>query len=269
MILGLIQTSPAFGDKLANRKQIEGLLANHYADLWVIPELALTGYEFRDRTEVAELAEEIPRGESVHWLGELCRERRCHALMGLAERDGCALYNSAVLAGPKGFIGKYRKIHLFDREVERFDPGDLPLQVFDLGMARVGVMICFDWRFPEAARTLTLMGAQIIAHPANLVMSYAQAAMVTRALENRVFIVTANRIGTEDRAGQPVSFTGGSLIVAPSGETLVRAPDADIAALTVTVDPKQADDKRVTRHNDLLADRRPEFYLSEIPPMVG
>ena len=269
MILGLIQTSPAFGDKLANRKQIEGLLADHHADLWVIPELALTGYEFRDRAEAMELAEEIPRGESSQWLAEFCAARRCHAVMGIAEREGRSVYNSSIIAGSKGVIGKYRKIHLFDREIERFDPGNLPLQVFDIGMARVGVMICFDWRFPEAARTLMLMGAQIIAHPSNLVMPYAQAAMVTRALENRVFIMTANRIGTEERAGKPVTFTGGSLIVAPSGDTLAHAAQTETSALTTEIDPGQADDKRVTSHNDLLADRRPEFYLSEIPPMVG
>ena len=269
MKIGLVQTSPNFGDKSANREQIEKLIGDQHADLWVIPELALTGYEFKNREEAMELAEEIPRGESCRWLAELCARRRCHAVMGVAEHDGRAVYNSAIIAGPQGVIGKYRKIHLFDREFDRFDPGDLPLQVFDLGSARVGVMICFDWRFPEVTRTLTLMGAQIIAHPSNLVMPYAQAAMVTRALENRVFIVTANRIGTEERAGRAVTFTGNSLIVAPSGDTIANAPEDEAAAVTVSIDLKQADDKRVNRYNDLLADRRPEFYLSEVPPMVG
>ena len=269
MKIGLIQTAPIFGDKAANRAQIEQLIGDQMADLWVMPELALTGYEFRSREEAMELAEEIPRGESSQWLAELCKGRHCHAVLGVAEHDGRAVYNSAVIAGPQGVIGKYRKIHLFDREFNRFDPGDLPLQVFDIGMARVGVMICFDWRYPEAARTLTLMGSQIIAHPSNLVMPYAQAAMVTRALENRVFIITANRVGTEDRAGRSVTFTGGSVMVNPNGDTVAHASAGETAALMVEIDPRQADDKRVNRYNDLLAGRRPEFYLGEVPPMVG
>ena len=269
MIVGVIQTSPQFGEKETNRREIETLVGNARADLWVMTELALTGYEFRDRAEVAELAEELPHGESVQWLARFCSERGCHAVMGIAERAGRALYNSCMLAGPQGYIGSYRKLHLFDFEKERFDPGDRPLAVFDLGMARVGLMICFDWRFPEVARSLTLFGAQILAHPSNLVMPYAQAAMVTRALENRVFTLTANRVGTEDRAGRAVTFTGASLIVSPAGEQLEIGAAAKADVLTAEIDPNAADNKLINAHNDLVADRRPEFYVTEYPDAAG
>mgnify|MGYP001480852078 CR=1 FL=1 len=109
---------------------------------------------------------------------------------GLAECDGNALYNSAVVLGSGGVIGKYRKVHLFNTEKKFFQPGNLPLPVFDIGGAKVGIMICFDWRFPETARTLALKGAQIVAHPSNLVLPHCPQSMIVRCLENRIFAVT-------------------------------------------------------------------------------
>lgn len=259
MKLGLVQTSPEFGSKDSNRKQIEELVGAQRADLWIIPELALTGYEFSGRQQAYDLAETIP-GPSCEWLVDFCARHSCHAVMGLAEREGERVYNSCALAGPQGVIGKYRKLHLFDWEKQRFDAGNLPLPVFDLGFARVGLMICFDWRFPEAARALALRGAQIIAHPSNLVLPHCQAAMVTRALENRVYCATANRIGTEYRKGQPFSFTGGSVLITPDGETILRGAVENAETLIAEIDPTAADSKRVLDYNDLLTDRRPDFY---------
>ena len=260
MQIGLVQTSPVFGDRAANRKEIEELTAGGKADLWVMPELALTGYEFVDREEARKLAEEIPGGDTCQWLKEFCAERSCFAVMGLAESRNMHVFNSAVMMGPKGYVGHYRKIHLFDREKELFDPGDMPFAVFSAGPARVGVMICFDWRFPESARTLALRGAQIIAHPSNLVMPYCQQAMITRALENGVFIVTANRIGSEHRAGRTMTFTGESQIVAPNGKVLSAASLEEAGVATAEINPSVADNKRVTMWNDLMGDRRTEFY---------
>jgi predicted amidohydrolase len=260
MKIGLIQTSPRFGDKKANRLEIESLAGTNRADLWLIPELALTGYQFVSREEVHALGEEIPGGESCQWLQRFCSARGCHAVMGLAERAGDHVYNSAVLMGPKGPVGHYRKIHLFDFEKECFDPGDLPFQVFDVGGVRVGLMICFDWRFPESARTLALRGAQVIAHPSNLVQPFCQAAMVTRSLENRVFCATVNRIGEERRTGKILRFTGGSQVVGPDGKVMGTAPADTTACVIVEIDPTVADEKHATSHNDVLADRRPEFY---------
>jgi predicted amidohydrolase len=180
---------------------------------------------------------------------------------GLPERapDG-RVFNAAVAVDGRGVRALYRKIHLFDYEKEWFDPGDLGFIVTDLAGARVGLMICFDWRFPEAALTLTLAGAQVIAHPSNLVQPHCQAALVTRALENRVFVAMTNRIGTEDRGGLEVTFTGRSRIVAPDGAVLCEGPVDSTATAVVEIDPGLADDKRVTSHNDLIADRRPMFY---------
>lgn len=265
MRLGIIQTSPVFGAPDDNRRELEKLIVDLRADLWVAPELALTGYEFRSRDELFELAEEIPGGETCAWLIDCCRRHNAHIVLGLAERDGDRVHNTAVLADGERIIGRYRKLHLFDREHGLFDRGNLPLPVYDIGWARVGLMICFDWRFPEAARALALRGAQVLAHPSNLVLPYGQDAMITRALENRVFCATANRIGREDRAGREVRFTGGSVVIDPDGGTLIRMSRVRPEAEVVDIEPARADDKRVNPYNDVLADRRPEYYLNDPP----
>jgi predicted amidohydrolase len=263
MRLGIVQSSPRFGDKLSNRKQIEELIADQQADLWIMPELALTGYEFKSRGEAQDLAEGIPHDDSTKWLADFCGARNCWAVLGLAERDGRHVYNTAILAGPHRYLGRYRKIHLFEKEKERFDVGNLPFPVFDIGHARVGLMICFDWRYPEAARVLALRGAQIIAHPSNLVMPFCQQAMITRALENRVFCATANRVGSERHAGRTVHFTGESQIVSPDGALLLVAEKDQPQCRVIEMDPRLADDKYATPFNDLLKDRHPEFYAHQ------
>lgn len=260
MILGIVQTDPVLGDIERNQKQIEGLLGNRQADLWVLPELALTGYEMRGREQSLALSEELPAGPTTKWLAQMCRDRNTYMVMGMIEREGRKVYNSSVFMGPKGIIGRYRKVHLYDKEVERFDPGDIPFNVYDIGFARVGVMICFDWRFPEVMRTLALRGAQIVAHPSNLVLPFCQAAMVTRCFENNVFAATANRIGTETNDGRRVSFTGRSVIMGTQGELLASGAIAATDVMTVEIDPKAADDKTINKYNNTFDTRRVDFY---------
>lgn len=261
--IGYVQTRPVYGDASANLSAVERAMAasDAPADLWILPELFSSGYVFGSRAECARLAEPVPDGPTTRRLAELASRTGSAFVAGLPERapDG-RVFNAAIAIDPSGVRALYRKIHLFDDEKEWFDPGDLGFVVVDLAGARVGLMICFDWRFPEAARSLALAGAQVIAHPSNLVQPHCQAAIVTRALENRVFVAMANRIGREEHAGISVTFTGRSRIVAPDGSVLVEGPGDAPAADVVEIDPKRADDKMVTRHNDVIADRRPSFY---------
>lgn len=261
MLVGVVQTSPEFGNAEKNRHEIENLIGDTHADLWVLPELATTGYEFQGRKEVEQLAEELPNGPTGTWLAQFCADRNCHAILGIAERDGKRVYNSSIFMSAAGMIGRYRKLHLFDKETERFDRGDIPLHVWDIGKARVGVMICFDWRFPEVSRTLTMMGAQVIAHPSNLVLPYAQKAMITRSLENHIFAITANRVGVEERDGRVVRYTGVSQIVNARGDVLESAPRSTPGIILAHINPTDADDKNINRYNNLLNERRPEFYI--------
>ncbi len=259
--VGLVQTRPERARREGNLEEVWEITRGVDVDLLVLPELFDTGYLFESKEELLSLATEVPGGETCAFLAELAGRVGCRVAAGLAEREGERVFNSAVLVSPEGVIGLYRKVHLFYYEKEYFSPGDRGFPVFDAGPARVGMMICYDWRFPEAARTLALRGAQVLAHPANLVHPYCQDAMVTRCLENRVFAITANRTGTDDAGGRSVSFTGRSRIVGPGGEVLAQAPAEGAAVLTVEIDPALADDKKITPANDLFADRRPEMYL--------
>ncbi len=260
MRIALLQFAPAFGAVEPNLDTIREACAGLRADLLVLPELCTTGYQFRDRGELAGLAQPAD-GPATRVLAQVAGACGGHVVAGLAESTGDRIYNSAVLVGPGGLAGLYRKVHLFDEETRLFDPGDRGFPVFDASGVKVGMMVCFDWLFPEAARSLALAGAQIIAHPANLVLPHCQRAMVTRAVENRVFTATCNRVGREERvAGRPLVFTGGSRVVDPGGSILADGPVADQELLTVEIDPGEALDKRITTRNHVLADRRGGQY---------
>ena len=270
MRIGVVQFAPLFGRVEENRDRAFSLARSQGADLWVFPELFATGYQFLGPEEALRYAEPVPNGPTARALVSFARAERCWVAAGLAELDGGRVFNSACLAGPGGLAGCYRKTHLFDREKEWAAPGDTGFPVWDTGTARVGLMICFDWRFPEAARTLALRGAEVLLHPANLIYPQCQEAMRVRSLENRVFTATANRVGTERRGDwEPLVFTGRSQITGADGEILVRLGDEEEGARVVEVDPARARDKR-QRRNDFFADRRPDLYeLGPAGPRPG
>lgn len=258
--IAYFQFCPVLADPTANRAIVAGTLEGVEADLIVLPELAFTGYSMTDRKTVSALAEDPADSLSLELLTGLCRSGDYHIVAGFAERAGDKLYNSAVLVGPGGLVGMYRKIHLFGFESELFDPGPEPPAVYDIGGLNVGMMVCFDWFFPETARLLALSGADVIAHPSNLVLDWCQKSMVTRCLENNLFAVTANRYGSEARGGKELTFTGGSQITAPRGKILVSAGSAADALEIIEIDPDTARDKNVTAVNHLLDDRKPKLY---------
>lgn len=261
MRVGFIQSLPVFGNVQENLATVREKVENMEADLIVLPELFSTGYQFIDRAEALRLAEPIPGGPTTDFLLTLAESRRVALVAGLAERENDSIYNSALVVGPDGYIGKYRKAHIFDTEMEVFEQGHMPFPVFDIGAAQVGVMICFDWRFPETARTLALKGADIIAHPANLVLPHCPQAIITRCLENRVYIVTADRVGLEERIpGQRLKFIGQSQVVDPDGNVLCRASVNDEETRIVDIDIEKARNKKINTHNDIFADRREELY---------
>ncbi len=259
MKIGFVQFAPAFGQVRKNLAAIERLVTGKRADLLVLPELCLTGYCFASRGEARDLAEPAD-GLSMMFLKRLVRQERVALAVGFAENHGGRLYNSAALVTPTGLIGLYRKTHLFWNEKKWFSPGDTGFRVFKLGAVRIGLMICFDWIFPEAARALALQGAQVICHPSNLVLPHCPASMPVRALENRVYTVTANRTGRERRGGQDLRFIGQSLICGPDRRVLASAGENVECVRIAKIDPARALDKRMTPRNDLFRDRRPDLY---------
>lgn len=262
------QFAPAYLDVDANLRAVEAGIESVNADLIVLPELFTSGYFFQSRDHLAEVAEPIPEGRSVEALRDWAASLDATVVAGLAEREGGDFYNSAVVVRPSGTVRTYRKVHLFYEEKRLFTPGDLGFRVFEVTAQdgnpyRLGVMVCFDWYFPEATRTLALKGADVIAHPSNLVLPHCPDSMPVRARENHVFTITANRHGEESKSGETLTFIGMSEVCDPTGTILERADQSADQLGVVEFDPHSARDRRLNKHNDVLADRRPETYVSE------
>ena len=267
MRAAILQFAPQYGEPEENLDRVDRLLSGVEADLIVLPELFTSGYFFRSTEEARQMAEPIPGGRTTRRLEEWAARHEAVLAAGLAEREGDTLYNSAVVAGPGGYVGRYRKTHLYYEEKTHFATGADGFPVFEVEAGGttygLGVMICFDWYFPESARTLALSGADVIVHPSNLVRKNCPRAMPIRALENHCFTLTANRIGEETNGGETLTFIGQSLICDPAGETLAQAGREEETILTAEFDPHVARDRRITAHNDIFADRQPDRYVSE------
>ncbi len=261
MRIGYVQMNPELGQVERNLDRIAGMVSEVQADLLVLPEMCTTGYLFLTREELLSVAEPVPGGATTRFFRELAGDSGVHLVFGMVEQEAEKLYNASVVVDPSGKVHtSYRKLQLFLNEKDLFAPGDRKPFVHTVGDATIGQMICFDWIFPEVARCLALEGADIICHSANLVLPYAQGASITRAIENRVFFVIANRIGTEERGGQRLEFTGQSQIADPAGQVLVKSDEITEEVRVVDIDVALARDKAVTPRNHILGDRRPEMY---------
>ena len=262
MRVAVVQTNPVFGETDSNVRNAIKMMEAVEADLFVLPELFNTGYNFIDQKEVSRLAEGIA-GPTFQAIFNFSQKKSCYIVYGFAEKAD-RLYNSAALVGSEGLIGKYRKVHLYYKETLFFAPGNVGFPVFELPFGKIGMMICFDWMFPESARSLALGGAQLIAHPSNLVMPYCPDAMVTRCLENRVFAATADRIGEEDRGGTKLRYIGKSEIVSHRGEILSRLGENKTGISVVEIDLNMASNKKINDYNDVLHDRKPDQYNTDM-----
>lgn len=268
MKAGYVQFAPEYLAVEKNLQTAESLLTDADADLLVLPELFQSGYFFQSAEDLRSVAEPIPGGRSTQRLQEWAEGTGMTLVAGLAERAGEDVYNSAVLVRPDGSVELYRKVHLFYEETTLFTPGDLGFPVFEAttrdGVSyTLGLMVCFDWYFPEAARSLAVQGADVIAHPSNLVLPHCPDAMPVRARENHVFTITANRYGTERKGGEELTFIGMSEVCACNGDILARAGREEEVVTTVTFDPTEARNRKINEMNDVLADRRPETYVLE------
>lgn len=259
MRIAVVQMDVRFGEVARNMDRALSLMAGEAADLYVLPELFTSGYLFRSAAELARLAEPAD-GPTAERLGAFCRERSCHVVAGFPEKAPEGIHNAAMLVGPGGLRGVYRKAHLFWDEKDWFRPGTEGFPVWEAAGTRIGILVCFDWAFPEAARALALGGACIVAHPANLVLPHGQQAMITRSLENRFFTATANRLGVEHRGDRRLAFTGHSQVTTPGGQRPLQLDGTTETCVVTEVDPAEAHDKHLTPRNHVLHDRRLDLY---------
>jgi predicted amidohydrolase len=234
------------------------------AQLALFPECALTGYALTTQ-EVESVAEPIP-GPSTLELQRICKRSGLFLVIGGIERDPWGgFFNSAVLIGPDGLMGSYRKTHLPFLGVDRYlAAGDRLIEPISTPFADVGMLICYDFRFPEPIRILALNGAQVIllptAWPASASL-YPDFMARTRAAENRVYVLAANHVGKE----RDLEFLGRSVIVAPDGTILAEASAKEEGILIADIDPSSSDGKKLINlpgkyELDLFQDRRPELY---------
>lgn len=272
--VAVVQFEPRVGveNLKANALAVEQRLtaaADGGAGLIVLPELATTGYVFETREEAYAHAEAVPDGPTVESFVRIAAERNVYIVGCVAERDGVTLYDTAVLVGPEGFIGRYRKTHLWNTEKLWFTPGNEGFAVYDTKIGRIGLLVCWDIWFPETARIVAQMGADIICIPTGWVWTppplydasgvcMAAYLTMTAAHANNVFIATADRTGQERGAG----FMGNSLIAGTNGWPIDRiaGPDED-TIIYADVDLTAARTAPIWNQlNDLHRDRRTDLY---------
>jgi predicted amidohydrolase len=264
---GIVQFDPKLGDLEGNLRRCVAWLEKAAAAgcaLVVFPECALSGYMFGSAEETARCAEPIP-GPSTEALENVCARLGVYCVIGVLEHDADILRNTAVLIGPAGLVGTYRKSHIACIGADCFTtPGDDEYVVHETPIGRIGIQICYDWRFPEITRVLALQGADLVAHPTNSPIASRDLAEFiprTRAVENAVYFLTANRVGDESGT----RFFGHSQIVDPLGRVLAEGDGEAEALLVAEIDVELARQKtKEPGEGDyavrLFADRRPELY---------
>jgi len=262
--IALAQVSSRVGDKEHNIKKIEKKTQQAKrkgANLIIFPELVLTGYVCRDL--VYELAEPVPKGPSIRKITDITRRENVHVILGMieqSEKAGAVLHNSAVLVGPKGFIGKYQKMHLPTHSVfeekRYFRPG-YQTPVYETSIGKLGMTICYDIYFPEITRVMKLKGAQLIAcisASPSMRRGFFEVLTAARAIENTVFLAFTNLVGIENG----LQFWGGSRLIAPSGSIITQAKYDEEDLVLAKID--YSDMKRVEAFVPTVRDLRPELF---------
>lgn len=235
------------------------------SNLIVLPELCVSGYVFKSRTEAFENAEVVPKGRAIFAWEEIAKQLDIYIVAGIAEKQGSTLYNTSVLIGPDGYIGKYRKLHLWFEEKLFFEPGDLGLPLFKVPFGRLGMMICYDMWFPEVSRIYTSMGADLLVIPTNWpigedpngLVDITDNLIISHSHINGVFIAACDRVGEE----RSIKFKGRSIITSNTGEVL-NGPASATCEEIVNARCNLSDSriKQKNKLNNILLDRRTDIY---------
>ncbi len=255
MKIGFFQFKPYHGDKEKNLEIIKEITKKSKSELIVFPELATSGYLVPDKNFLEKNSFSVPESKEFEVLLKTVKETRTGLVTGFPEKNNGKFYNSALYILPDGKYGVYRKIHLFYKEKLHFEKGNNPLDgVFEYNGFKFGIIVCFDWFFPEQIRYLTFKGVNMILHCANLVLPWSQRAMRIYSVINRIFTLTCNRIGEESCGNEKYIFTGKSQIVSPSGKIIARANSNNEILRVKEINLKESEDKNINEYNNIFED---------------
>jgi len=254
--VSIVQMDIALGDPKKSRETAISFIeeaCRRGSNFVVLPELWTTGYSLKN---IRELAEPLD-GTTNTMLLNICSKWKIYVIGSIAELRGGKIFNTATILGPEGIVGSYSKVHLFCLmdEHKYFTPGD-SCAVFQTSFGKIGMIICYDIRFPELARKFALNGAQILFVSAEWPyprVAHWELLLKARAIENQMFMVATNRVGSDDRN----TFFGRSMVLDPMGEVLVEGDDTELI-LTCELDMDL-----VSKTRSLIPcfeDRRPDLY---------
>jgi len=256
--LGVGQMDPIIGDPEGNMTKMLDILkaaTDEEVNVIVLTGRTNSGYAFKNLSELETLSERIPSGPFSHKLKRWSKNGGLVSA-GICEKADEGFYESAAVFAEGKHVATYRKIHLYDNDVDFFLPGQNPPPVFEYKGYKFGVTLGYDWAFPELTRTLVLQGIHVLLHMTNLLLNYTPRAMVSRSIENRIFVAVSSRVGQE----RGYDFIGGSQVTDPRGHVLLSLDKTELGLAWVDIDPIVAEDKTISKRSDLIKDRRPEFY---------
>jgi predicted amidohydrolase len=263
MRIACAQLAAQYGSFQANLNTAIGTLAKArelHVDLVVFPECFLTGYCVPDRAEAERIA--VPTG-ALKPLEEKVEESGVGCVVGFAESDDGALFNSAALLEPGQPCRVYRKTHLPELGLDKHVKAGDQLEVFETRWGQIGILICFDLRHPEPSRCLAVQGADLIVLPTNWPEgAFASPKFIApaRAAENKVFLATCNRPDTENG----YRFIGKSGVYDVGGNALALAGEEETLLLADIDLPLARNKRTVVRPGEyeivVLESRRPELY---------
>ncbi len=263
MLITIVQSFPKYADTASNLAFIHRTIDSVKTDLLVFPELATSGYFFTEKSQLIPHALIWNESSELLHIQERATETNTIIVIGFPEKERDTLYNSAGIFMPDESQSRvYRKTHLFYKEHLIFEQGNTGFFcVYDVKHdCKIGIMICYDWRFPEAARTIALQGADIIVCPSNLVTTLSGKVFPARAIENRVYVAVTNRVGEESLDGETLLFRGESAIYDYLGERIGMASFGNEEIIHAEINPQETRNKAFNSVNDIFKDRKPEMY---------
>lgn len=262
MKVSYYQMDIIFKDIEANIVKVENSLKKLKTDLFILPELFNTGYMYLSKNDIMDYTEEIPQGRTTKALENLAKVHNIFIIGGIAEIEDEYIYNTAIVVGPNGYIGKYRKIHLTKLEKKIFTSGKT-IEVFNVLNYKIGLSICYDIWFPEHSRIMADKGVELICHPSNFGGKDSLDFSRIRAIENNVFIATCNRIGNEKGDTFDAHFRGESQIVSTKGEILKQSSNKE-EIVTLNLDLLEAKKK----YGPMTEDLTKEYSIYKSPDLI-